>query len=1733
MRILFRCLPLLILVLSSLSVSAQNKPAQCGVTCEPDSTSTSYAPTLQTRPVSNNARGRSGPLSTIASGSASVSPLVLGSESYSYAIPLLHLPGRNRLDVDLTLFYNSQIWTVNNTQNTVTFNADRDFPSYGFRLGFGLMEGPFTGGSGAQAYLLTEPDGTKRELRLSSGTIFVSADASFMDWNTATHVLRRKNGAQWTYQQVGTTTFYRPVQIKDANGNYISIAYSTATGADKQAIATITDTLNRVVSFNYDAGNRLTAIVQDGQTKASFTWNTAYPLRYSFALGAIDTPALNTVLNVLAGCNYANGAGYVFAYGDWAIVNQIKSVSASGQVRSSVSYNYPAATTALSDHPTFTMQTVFDGVNTANWLHSASKVGGNVSAMAITDPYGTVTTTYLSTAGWQSGLVSSVLVQAPNGASLRSLSESWTQDVPTASFSTNPRVIAVATGLADSGQASRVEFDYSSNANISELREYDYGGVLFRKTQIDYLTAQSYVNAHILDKVVQRRVYDGGGSLKSRTDFAFDSTALTSVGGAASHDDVNYTSGFTVRGNTTAVTRYVNAAAASGPIVRQFTFDTLGNMRTAEVDCCTLRQWNYTPSTQYVFPETITSGPAGLQFSVNYTYDLPTGLPLTVKDENQKTTTFAYDLMNRPSSVTRADGTIVSTSYNDSSALPASTTTTPVDSSNSIVETTTRDGSGRTVQQVVKGASGTTYSVVDTSYDLAGRVSQTSNPHAPNESPVWTTNSYDPLGRILTVTLAGNTGSYQYAYSGNSVTVTDPAGRSNRTVRDAAGRVNEADEPGWGSATPGVGSVAISGSEQSECDPSEPIPALPRHCSRIYDRGRVSVTIGAFTASVNYSQFVSNTASAIASALASQFTSNSASPVTATLSGTSINFVAKQSGAATNYVFSATSTTSDPTNFSSPSFFADPSGSSLTGGTDTSTADNPSIAHPLVTTYVYDVLDDLTLITQGVQQRSFAYDSLGRVVSRSTPEAGTTSYTYSDASQVLTRTDARSAVTSYSYDGLSRTGTVSYSVPSGMQPTSSISYTYDQGGSVANASGRLTAMSDGVGSETYAYDSLGRLTQLNKTISGVLYTIKYAYNQAGGRTTLTYPSGRQVAQTFDTVGRLAQITSGGATLLSGVQYNAANETTALTYGNVVQESFAYNSRMLLASLTSWNSSGQLLNLTYNYGAAITGQIQSITDNLNSARTVSYSYDGWGRLKTAQSGQWGLSFAYDRYGNRQSESLTSGSGPFNQVTVDPNTNHLLDAGYAYDSSGNMTADGINSLAYDAQSRLVRNTQAGVISNYSYDGNGLRVIRAVGSGTTTVYVYSGTRVIAEYDNGAPASAPSREYIYSGSQLIATIQAGQAKFHLHDHLSIRVSTDAAGNKTSEQGHFPFGESWYDTGGTKWKFTSYERDAESSNDYATFRYDINRLGRFSSPDPETGTVANPQSLNRYTYALNDPVNVTDPDGRYPRDAHEFITFLMAAVTGHGDAAQIAAGAGAADNFWNATTGMFGIGYIANFDKHFGIPCTMSGSCASGGFDLGFQLHLVEDNSPGGPHQLVQGYGLGDRIASSLEHIYLNIVGKSPDTDLNRMGGFEAAFHQLGGTGDQWQAWGGVISSILKFRNENDLQIVGMQITTSDGKSTSYGVGTQGATFDHSETVNGITVNYYMLATVQWDQDPNVQAIEAQFSLPGSDPMAEGEALYLYSIGLGGGGDGGWGSLSDGPPRFGAPQRAAQPPPR
>lgn len=78
------------------------------------------------------------------------------------------------------------------------------------------------------------------------------------------------------------------------------------------------------------------------------------------------------------------------------------------------------------------------------------------------------------------------------------------------------------------------------------------------------------------------------------------------------------------------------------------------------------------------------------------------------------------------------------------------------------------------------------------------------------------------------------------------------------------------------------------------------------------------------------------------------------------------------------------------------------------------------------------------------------------------------------------------------------------------------------------------------------------------------------------------------------------------------------------------------------------------------------------------------------------------------------------------------------------------------------------------------------------------------------------------------------------------------------------PFGTLLAQTGtsGTTYGFTGEQHDAATGLLYLRARYYNPYIYRMVSPDSIVPDFSNPQSLNRYTYVLNSPVNFSDPTG-------------------------------------------------------------------------------------------------------------------------------------------------------------------------------------------------------------------------------------------------------------------------------
>lgn len=312
----------------------------------------------------------------------------------------------------------------------------------------------------------------------------------------------------------------------------------------------------------------------------------------------------------------------------------------------------------------------------------------------------------------------------------------------------------------------------------------------------------------------------------------------------------------------------------------------------------------------------------------------------------------------------------------------------------------------------------------------------------------------------------------------------------------------------------------------------------------------------------------------------------------------------------------------------------------------------------------------------------------------------------------------------------------------------------------------------------------------------------------------------------------------------------------------------------------------------------------------------YVYDTAGRLVSATVNH-GTSnvetYRYDSFGNRVERKRNSESAL--PLEINQATNRLKHD--EYDRAGNLTGNsaGGRAYVYDSFNQIRGRGEsvhyASTFYVYTADDERIGIVDANSYGRWMVRDFEGN-VVREFEgalphNGLPEDASwmwLEDYVYGegGQQVAARREAelgGTRHFHL-DHLGTpRMITNDAGAAFALHDYYPFGleESNYRQEMERFghdrpepkKFTGHEREFLSGTyeaqtsvlDYMHARYYSPHSGRFLSVDPtwESADLGKPQSWNRYAYVMNNPVNMTDPDGKIPI----WVEYVMEAFSGDG----------------------------------------------------------------------------------------------------------------------------------------------------------------------------------------------------------------------------------------------------------
>ena len=502
--------------------------------------------------------------------------------------------------------------------------------------------------------------------------------------------------------------------------------------------------------------------------------------------------------------------------------------------------------------------------------------------------------------------------------------------------------------------------------------------------------------------------------------------------------------------------------------------------------------------------------------------------------------------------------------------------------------------------------------------------------------------------------------------------------------------------------------------------------------------------------------------------------------------------------------------------------------------------------------YTYRSIGKPWTITTNGATVTMSYDSYGRQIGLTDPDAGSSAYSYNGYNELSSQIDAKNNSYNITYDLLGRIATRTGS-------EGATTYSYDP----ANNPGLLSSVIYPGGSESYTYDTYGRLSGKSKIIndgSANTYNFGYGYDNQGRMTSVTYPSAFAVTNVYNSYGYLSEIrrTSNNALIWKGLQTNALEQLTQYQYGNNLTTNKTYNNIGLLTNIQT----GTVQNLNYNFDPG-TGNLLSRSD-VSRSLSETFAYDNVDRLNDI-SGPAPLGISYENNGNISAKSMLGGyvygSLP-HAVTRVANVQNLI---------SNVTQN----VAYTPFEK-VENISEGTSSlQYTYDGSRQRAISKLYQSST---LQKTTHYVGSYEKETIGSNVRQLHYIAGGDDLAAIYAlnngVDTMYYMHtDHLgSFDVITNQSGAAIKNYSFDAWGRI---RNPTNWTYNNIPSYSLFSRGYTGHEHLDNfslinmngrvydpLIGRFLSPDNFVQDPSSSQSYNRYSYCMNNPLKYTDPSG-------------------------------------------------------------------------------------------------------------------------------------------------------------------------------------------------------------------------------------------------------------------------------
>ncbi|MNO32897.1 tRNA(Glu)-specific nuclease WapA precursor [compost metagenome] len=511
------------------------------------------------------------------------------------------------------------------------------------------------------------------------------------------------------------------------------------------------------------------------------------------------------------------------------------------------------------------------------------------------------------------------------------------------------------------------------------------------------------------------------------------------------------------------------------------------------------------------------------------------------------------------------------------------------------------------------------------------------------------------------------------------------------------------------------------------------------------------------------------------------------------------------------------------------------------------------------TSYQYDRSGQITDTTMqnsqtgvSTQLKSKTYNELGLLINKKDVALQNENQLYNQLGLITQKTDRNRTVSNYQYDESNQvvstllTGTGGDSLKNnsifgsnGIKIDTFELYlngtkTASQTTTIDNLKRTTAILSQATGYATstgYVYDNANRTTRMTGTHSGIgSFYINYQYSmqrlnkvQTNGESGLNSAVSANVSYEYFPTGQVKSITyptlGDGTTLMTEYTYDALNRIS-----------------------TVQNKKGSIVLSSYTYLYDNNGNRTSVTEVLNngSRKTTTYEYDKLNRLCTITRPNGGgtTSYMYDLQGNRQIVSDTAA-----------NQSEFSNISYTYDLKNTLIGvtkdNGSTTIDYLPNGLRYQKTTANVKTQYNYNGNGEVISESKSNGQKANYI-RGDRLLVKKDI---TTAKDYYYLYNGQGDVVQI------------------VDTNGTVVNSYSYDVWGNIANQTEGisNSFKYAGEIYDQETGLYYLRARYYDPSIGRFINEDTVEGQIDNPLSLNLYTYVHNNPLRYTDFSGHIP----------------------------------------------------------------------------------------------------------------------------------------------------------------------------------------------------------------------------------------------------------------------------